>query len=222
MSLAVLVDQDVTWEKDKTAFQRVLVPPTPEKLKVIRDLVAGITGFSPDRGDQLVIETLPFENTLLLEPPLPPNAGVPGKPGAPVAGFPIPLTLDRKTLLMGGGALGGLLLLGIVVSLFRRKGRRASGGSSVSTPASLPAAASASSAALAAPGQVENQMESQLAERDALQAKADAQALSSLKLAPVITKKAEVFAKHLRDKIAKEPEISVQILRGWIREEEEN
>ena len=205
MSLAVLVDQDVTWEKDKTAFQRVLVPPTPEKLKVIRDLVAGITGFSPDRGDQLVIETLPFENTLLLEPPLPPNAGIPGKPGAPVAG--LPLTLDRKTLLMGGGALGGLLLLGIVVSLFRRKGRRASGGSSVSTPASLPAAASASSAALAAPGQVENQMESQLAERDALQAKADAQALSSLKLAPVITKKAEVFAKHLRDKIAKEPEI---------------
>jgi flagellar biosynthesis/type III secretory pathway M-ring protein FliF/YscJ len=48
----------------------------------------------------------------------------------------------------------------------------------------------------------------------------DAQALSSLKLAPVITKKAEVFAKHLREKIAKEPEISVQILRTWIREEE--
>ena len=45
----------------------------------------------------------------------------------------------------------------------------------------------------------------------------DAQALSSLKLAPVITKKAEVFAKHLREKIAKEPEISVQILRSWIR-----
>ena len=222
MSLAVLVDQDVTWEKDKTAFKRVLVPPTPEKLKVIRDLVAGITGFSPDRGDQLVIETLPFETTLLLEPPLPPNAGVPGKPGTPVAGFPLPLALDSRTLLIGGGALGGLLLLGIVVSLFRRKGRKRSGGSAVSAPATLPPGASASSAALPAPSQIENQMESQLAERDALQAKADAQALSSLKLAPVITKKAEVFSKHLRDKIAKEPEISVQILRGWIREEEEN
>src|ERR1035441_9082505 len=103
MSLAVLVDQDVTWEKDKSAFKRVLVPPTPEKLKVIRDLVAGITGFSPDRGDQLVIETLPFETTLLLEPPLPPNAGVPGKPGTPVAGFPLPLALDSRTLLIGGG-----------------------------------------------------------------------------------------------------------------------
>ena len=71
MSLAVLVDQDVTWEKDKNAFKRVLVPPSPEKLKVIHDLVAGITGFSQERGDQLVIETLPFETTLQLEPPLP-------------------------------------------------------------------------------------------------------------------------------------------------------
>jgi hypothetical protein len=63
-------------------------------------------------------------------------------------------------------------------------------------------------------------MEDQIAERDALQRQMDEQALASLKLAPVITKKAEVFAKHLREKIAKEPDISLQILRSWIREEE--
>jgi flagellar M-ring protein FliF len=222
MSLAVLVDQDLTWEKDKSGFKRVLVPPTPEKLKVIRDLVAGITGFSADRGDQLVIETLPFETTLQIEPPAPPAPAIPAKPGAPVVGIPLPLALDKKTLLVVGGALAGLLLLGIVFALFRRKGRKRSAAATASAPATLPSGAPASSAALAVTGQVESQMESQLAERDALQAKADAQALSSLKLAPVITKKAEVFAKHLRDKIAKEPEISVQILRGWIREEEEN
>jgi flagellar M-ring protein FliF len=224
MSLAVLVDQDVTWEKDKNAFKRVLIPPTPEKLKVIRDLVAGITGFSAERGDQLVIETLPFETTLLLEPPGSPNVAVPGKPGAPIAGFPVslPLALDKKTQLIGGGALAGLLLLGIAFRLIRRKrGKKVSPAASV--PATLPeSGASSSSPAQLASGQVENQIESQLAERDALQAKADAQALSSLKLAPVITKKAEVFAKHLRDKISKEPEVSVQILRSWIREEEEN
>ena len=44
--------------------------------------------------------------------------------------------------------------------------------------------------------------------------------MNSLKLAPVITKTAEVLAKHLREKIAKEPEVSAQILRTWIREEE--
>ncbi len=107
--------------------------------------------------------------------------------------------------------------------MVRRKRRKKQSPPAPSTPATLPAVRqSHASSALAAPGQVEHQIESQLAERDALQAKMDAQALSSLKLAPVITKKAEVFAKHLREKIAKEPEISAQILRSWIRDEEEN
>jgi flagellar biosynthesis/type III secretory pathway M-ring protein FliF/YscJ len=48
----------------------------------------------------------------------------------------------------------------------------------------------------------------------------EAQALSALKLAPVITKTAEVLAKHLREKISKDPEVSAQVLRTWIREEE--
>src|SRR6185369_12189722 len=223
MSVSVLVDQEVTWEKDKNAYKRVLVPPAPEKLKVIRDLVAGITGFSAERGDQLVIETLPFETTLLLEPPAVPNAIAPGKPGTPIAGFPIPLKLDKKTLMIGGGALGGLLLLAIGAFLFRRKRRKNRVASAPTTPATLPASgAPNTTTALAATGEVESQIESQLAERDALQAKMDAQALNSLKLAPVITKKAEVFAKHLREKIIKEPEISAQILRSWIREEEES
>jgi flagellar biosynthesis/type III secretory pathway M-ring protein FliF/YscJ len=129
--------------------------------------------------------------------------------------------LDKKTLLIGGGALAVLLVLGIAVFLFGRKGRKAHVPSAATSPAALPSSgAHSSSPALPAPGGVENQMESQLAEHDALQARMDAQALSTLKLAPVITKKAEVFAKHLRDKIGKEPEISAQILRGWIREEE--
>ena len=75
MSLAVLVDQELTWQPDKKGYQRVLQPPSPEKLKIIRDLVAGVTGFSPERGDQLVIETLPFESTLTIEPPAPPGPG---------------------------------------------------------------------------------------------------------------------------------------------------
>jgi flagellar M-ring protein FliF len=219
MSLAVLVDQDVTWEKDKNGFKRVLVPPTPQKLKVIHDLVAGITGFSAERGDQLVIETLPFETTLLLEPPGLPGAA-PNKPGTP-GGLALPLSLDKKTLLIGGGVLASLLVLGIVAFLLGRKRRNKQVTSTVSSPATLQTSSThGASAALLAPGQAESQMESQLAERDALQAQMDAQALSSLKLAPVITKKAEVFAKHLREKIAKEPDISVQILRNWIREEE--
>jgi len=66
MSLAVLVDQAVRWE----GKQRVLVPPAPETLKTIKDLVAGVTGFSAERGDQLIVETLPFETSLNGEPPV--------------------------------------------------------------------------------------------------------------------------------------------------------
>src|SRR3954453_2017089 len=53
MSLAVLVDQELTWAPEKNGFRRVLAPPSPEKLKVLHDLVAGITGFNAERGDQL-------------------------------------------------------------------------------------------------------------------------------------------------------------------------
>ena len=90
ISVAVLVDQAVNWEKDKGGFRRVLVPPTPEKLKIVRDLVAGIAGFNLERGDQLMVETLPFENTLLAEPPQ-------ASPPAPRPAAPAPLALDRKT-----------------------------------------------------------------------------------------------------------------------------
>src|SRR5204863_4375049 len=107
MSVAVLVDQEITWAPEKSGFRRVLVPPSAEKLKVLRELVAGITGFNSDRGDQLVIESLPFETTLLLEPPVPP-----GSTPAPPSGTALPgLKLDRRTLWIAGGALAGLLAL---------------------------------------------------------------------------------------------------------------
>ena len=124
-------------------------------------------------------------------------------------------------LVIAGNVLGGLLLIAAALVFFRRKRRKQHAPPAPTAPDTLPSSGEPSAApALLAPGEVEHQIESQLAERDALQAKMDAQALSSLKLAPVITKKAEVFAKHLREKIAKEPEISAQILRSWIREEE--
>src|SRR5581483_8919927 len=85
LSLAVLVDQAVQWQGDGAARHKVLVPPAPETLKTIRDLVAGVTGFSAERGDQLVVETLPFESSLNAEPP----GGNPSAP-APAAKMPGP------------------------------------------------------------------------------------------------------------------------------------
>jgi flagellar M-ring protein FliF len=222
MSLAVLVDQDVTWQKDGNGFKRVLTPPTPEKLKVIRDLVAGITGLSTERGDQLVIDTLPFETTLLLEPPAPPAPPV----SAPPSQTPLEFVkkLDRKTLIIGGGAAAGIIAILVVGTMFLLRKRKTAKSSKTATVTG-PAALAAGEAGVAMPDGVdpaafEKQIESKLAEREALQQKMDSQALQSLKLAPVIPKTAEILAKHLREKIKKESEVSAQILRTWIRDEE--
>jgi flagellar M-ring protein FliF len=205
ISVAVLVDQTLTWEPGKTGFRRVLTPPSPEKLKVIHDLVAGVTGFSAERGDQLVVETQPFENTLLIEPP-------PGASPAPGGRGPAKmLQLDKNTLLIGGGALAALIVIGFVVAMLLR--RKKSAAAEVTGPAEI--------AAPAADGtSVENELESRLAEAESMKHQQEAKALNLLKLTPPITKAAEIMAKHLRDKIAEEPEISAQVLRTWIREEE--
>jgi len=70
MSLSVLVGQPEHWEGSGKTRRRVVVPPSPEKLKTIRDLVAGVTGFREDRGDQLIVETLPFESAVDADPGL--------------------------------------------------------------------------------------------------------------------------------------------------------
>jgi flagellar M-ring protein FliF len=214
ISLAVLVDQEVTWQPDKRGFQRVLTPPTPEKLKVIRDLVAGVTGFNAERGDQLVIETLPFESTLQLEPPAAP--GGPG-PAKPPGGNRAPSPLDPRILMIAGGALAVVVALALAAV---RRARRKRPSAAVSVPPTLPPPARPGPPEPVAGGDFEEQIESQLAEREAMQKKVEAQALNSLKLTPVITKTAEVLAKHLREKVKQEPDVSAQILRTWIREEE--
>ncbi|HEY7392618.1 MAG TPA: flagellar basal-body MS-ring/collar protein FliF [Bryobacteraceae bacterium] len=207
ISVAVLVDQALSWEPGKNGFRRVLTPPSPEKLKVIHDLVAGVTGFSAERGDQLVVETQPFENTLLMEPP--PGSQAPGAPGA--RGPAKMLQLDRNTLLIGGGALAALIVIGFVVAMLLR--RKKSNAVEVTGPAEIAAPAAGGSA-------VEKELESRLAEAESMKHQQEAKALNLLKLTPAITKTAEIMAKHLREKIAEEPEISAQVLRTWIREEE--
>ncbi|MGB7760576.1 MAG: flagellar basal-body MS-ring/collar protein FliF [Bryobacteraceae bacterium] len=218
MSLAVLVDHELSWQRDKNGYQRILVPPSADKLKVVRDLVTGVTGFNAERGDQITIESLPFESTLTLEPPQPQAPAPPAKPAGPLG-----LPLDPKTLSIAAGAALGLVLLGFLAALLLRGKNRAPRGK-VDLRQALPGGTEGGEPAapgIAAPGSnVEQQIESRLAERDAMQQKMEAQALNALNLKPVITKTAEVLAKHLREKIKQDPETPAQVLRTWIREED--
>ena len=105
-----------------------------------------------------------------------------------------------------------MLLAALAAMLLTRRGHRQAPAAVATAPAELPHGT--------VPAGVEQQLEARLAERDALQQQMDAKALSALKLSPVITKTAEVMAKHIREKVKEEPEMSAQALRSWIRDEE--
>jgi flagellar M-ring protein FliF len=219
ISASVLVDQDLRWEGVGPKARRILIPPSPEKLKAIRDLVAAAIGFDTARGDQLILETLPFEATLAIEPPPAPPA--PPVPPAPFS-FQMPGwlgALDGKKRMIVLGAAAAVLLLGIAAGAFflwrRRKQKKvAIAATLTAAPAPAGALLSGESAAEAA----KRELETKLAERQSEQERLDAEALSNLALPAVTSKKSEVLSKHIGESVAKDPPAAAQILRTWMGE----
>jgi flagellar M-ring protein FliF len=213
ISASLLLDQDVRWQ----GKSKVMVPPTPEKLKAIHDLVAGAIGLSADRGDQLVIESLPFEQTLESEPPL---------ASEPVSGKPKTLmdtiAVDRRILI--GAAVAVLLLILVPVLLFRR------GGSKRAVEVAAQHAIAAPSAGLvtredlaaerdqiskAAEESVQLQLKSQTDQKQRFLAEMQ----EKLRLPPVTTKKVEVLRQHLKDSVKTDAAQAASVLRGWLEED---
>jgi flagellar M-ring protein FliF len=207
MSLAVLVDQAAHWEGQGKEMHRVIEQVPPEKLKSIRDLVAAATGFSAERGDQLIVESLPFESTLNLEPPLPvaPAPKSTGTNNLPAWMPPwLVRALDNRYISMGAPFVLGLLLMimrRVFAGMFGRKGKAAP-----TAATALPAGSDAQRAEL---------LRAQLQEQAELQAQLDSDAL---RLAGTQTKKADVLAKRLRDSVTKDATLSAHIVRGWLNE----
>ncbi len=115
MSLAVLVDQTVQWEGEGAAKKKLLVPPTPETLKTIRDLVAGVTGFNQERGDQLIVESLPFESSVNAQPPQAPRPiSKPAAKEPPLVEF-----YNKYRDLTVPAVLGLVLLMALAFGIFK-------------------------------------------------------------------------------------------------------
>lgn len=200
LSTAVLLDQSVRWEGSGAKAKKILVPPSAEVLKGVHDMIAGITGFSEQRGDQIIVETLPFENTLEAEPP--------GAPAAPVR--PMPPRVDfRHPLVLTGMALVFLLVASLILVLLRRSPRAAA------EDTALAAIGEGQSLDGAPRGTVESRIESQLTENDAQQAQLEAEAMGRIKL-PATTKKTDILVKHIRESVHKDPANATNVLRSWI------
>lgn len=209
VSVAVLLDQAIRWEGSGAKARKVLVAPSPETVKTIHDLVAAAIGFSPQRGDLLTIESLPFESTMSLQPPEQSNP----------APAPVPesqlllekLKKDPRTMMVFGA---GLLVLLVMVAggVWLLKKRGAKRFSAVSAPA-LPDAPLAPGA----PSRVDQ--EDVLGRIAGLAAQGGQPALDLQKFPAIAASRAEVFATQLRAGAVKDAELYAGVLRGWIGQE---
>jgi flagellar M-ring protein FliF len=139
LSISVLLDHEVRFEGAGAETKRVLTPPTPERLKVIHDLAAAAVGLNMDRGDQLTVESLPFESTQNLEPP-----GASPAP-APVKLSPLEALKSDPKLLGGAAAAILVVLLGVGFMVMKMRKSRAA-QAEVEATAALPAPAEAAPA----------------------------------------------------------------------------
>jgi flagellar M-ring protein FliF len=197
ISVSVLIDHELKWEGPPQKQRRVLTAPSAERLKSIRDVVTGIAGLDPTRGDQLVVEALPFEATLSSEPP---TLMPPGPPG-PDPRFPkwmLPLVSDPKNMIIAIAAAIAIPVLLIAVMVLMRKKPKVSAES----PQQISGAPAPST--LASPVAEEH-------------AKLEPEpAPFQLKLPKETTKKSEFLIKHIRENMQKDNTSMVNVLRTWL------
>jgi flagellar M-ring protein FliF len=199
LSISVLIDHDAHWEGAGPSAKRVLVPPSPERLKTIHDLVAATAGFSEERGDQLFVESLPFESTLNLEPP---ETALPVSGAKPKQRTPMEqLKSDPK--LMGGLAAIVVVVLAGAGFLFSRMRKGAANTVQVQMAQSLPQGASSSAS-------------------DSLRMNAPAQDTwapsNSSKMPTLAPARFETLTQELRETAQKDAEVCAGVLRGWLKE----
>lgn len=236
LSLSVLVDQRVRWEGTGAKAKRIMEVPKPEELKAIRDVVAGAVGFNTTRGDQLIVESLPFDATLKAGPP--PALGGPAVAAPGLLGMLPESMRSPLALAIGAGALLAVLLgLGVVVFLIRKKGKKKAASAEAvaalegkGTPEELAAAAAAGAgespgqvggdenAGELAPGQAKS-VEEMLAEKESERERYEGQELAKLQAATISTTKTDILTKHITEEAKKNPEAIAQVLRNWLQEE---
>jgi flagellar M-ring protein FliF len=210
VSVSLLLDQEVRWEGKAPHLQQILIPPSAEKLKAIHDLVAGVISFKAERGDQLIVETLPFEATLHTDPPV---TGLPAaSPQAPVN--PLPAWLrSPKGMASAAGAV--ILLLVLAAAGFRLLHKRS--GTAAALRAALPPGAG-EAPALAEGDSVEKKIQAHMGGQADLQARLEAEALEAIKAPTPSTNKKDVLTKYLRESLKKDAIMQVQTLRTWLHE----
>jgi flagellar M-ring protein FliF len=233
ISAAVLLDQDFVSQGQGAQQKRVLAPPTPERIKAIHDIVAGVLGIQTERGDLVVIESLPFEQTLAQEESAAAAAAASAKQGKTAPQPPWAKLLADKRVLIGTAA-GIVLLIAALVFLLTRKKKQAAVELQTAAPALPPAseAAQTAEAKIAEAKTAEGKLEGKINAKDgttgvqqitsAEHALAVEQAASAARpRVPLLEMDSatKMLLNQIQDHVAKDPAIAASIVRGWMEEE---
>lgn len=212
LSVSVLVDQAVRWQSsgkgNAAHLEKVIEPPSADQLKIIRDVVAASVGLNPGRGDQLTVETLPFQATLKAEPPKP------EAPTTPTGRAPSKLPLPMPGLIGIGAGLFLLVGAGAFFLLRNQKKARAKTLVMEQQLASAQTQTQALPPERAAGEAGTNPLDEAIERQRRL-----AESSADFKLPPMLTSKTEVLTKQLTEEAQKDPVALAQIVRSWLSDE---
>lgn len=213
VSVSVLLDQRVRWEGSGPKAKRILEVLPPEKIKSIHDLVAGVAGVVPERGDQVVVESLPFDATLNAEPP-----ANPVDPKLPGDQFPAwwPSPLRSVGVLAGVGV--ALVVVVAAAGLWLSRRKKLSAVVAADTPELASGDPETEEAALPAGMESAAVMKEKLAQQIANKEQRLLESMQRLESRVISSNKSEALAKHLTVEAAKSPEAFAQLIRTWLME----
>lgn len=118
VSASVLLDHNIRWQGSGAQAKRLVEAPTADRLKAARDIVAAAIGFQPDRGDLVVVESIPFESTLTWQAP--PVVTPPSGPAAFLKD-----SSGNWNIGLIGALVGGLAVaLGVIAFLILQRRKR--------------------------------------------------------------------------------------------------
>jgi flagellar M-ring protein FliF len=195
LSVAVILDDDQvakTSGEGETTIERK--SRTPEEIQKIHGLVAAAVGLETDRGDQLTVENVAFDEPVVVEPP------------------PAPFYETYAPQLWEGGRIGAVLLIALVGffmfvrPMFRRAGLRpAAAAVAVAAPMTETDAAVARQPGVRTVAEMESAIDAEL---DALTAK-----YAEDRRLPVLTRRVSSVTMN-------EPESVAKLLRSWINDQD--
>jgi flagellar M-ring protein FliF len=207
ISAAVLVDYVLESEGEGEQRKRTLQARPAEKIDAIRELVAAAIGLDPARGDQLIVQTMPFETTLQLQKQDLEMTAPGSEPGA----GQILDRLRQDPMLMVGAGVAVLLLVGAAVWMMKRSRKKPSVEVQRGQTA-LPTAASG-----AGPGELADQ--GGVARVARPHAAGDLAAARAMVVPQLLSPRHDTLVREVHEIVNKDTELSAGILHGWLVEE---